>query len=482
MRCRQAHSARRPSKPCRSAASASADYAFASLPRRERLGYNRSLPLRTAGSLRPLGEFATSLRFAWSNRFLNSRGFRKFSPRKQLMWDILERRGHPRVEWAGIRLVDAGKVRAVVTDPIPRSSDGSESGRLTGQGGRTKQPDGGRSKMPDQYVPIISLFCGAGGLDLGFRREKFKALLALDHSQAAINSFNLNTKSKVGRIADLATITPSQIVALMEEVSPEVPPVGIIGGPPCQGFSRGNVCTIPNDPRNLLPFKYAETLRYLNDKFALKFFVFENVMGLKTPRHRDRFEAIQKEFKGAGFRVFSQTLNASSFGVPQNRPRLFIVGLNEALFPEVDFMFPKGRTRRKFVRQAIEGLPAPAFFKPGMSVLEIPHHPNHWTMMPKSPKLTTQASSNGRSFRRLIWDEVSPTVAYGNREIHVHPDGGRRLSVHEAMLLQGFPPKYRLWGNFSQQITQVSNAVPPPVAKALAHRIRRTLRLFPLHA
>ena len=329
--------------------------------------------------------------------------------------------------------------------------------------------------MSSQCMPIISLFCGAGGLDLGFRREGFKALLALDHSRAAINSFNLNTKTKVGRLADLAAITPSQIVEMMEEVSPGVSPVGVIGGPPCQGFSRGNVCAIPNDPRNLLPFKYAEALGYLNDKYVLKFFVFENVMGLKTPRHRTRLEAIEREFGCAGFKVFRQTLNASSFGVAQNRPRLFIAGLNETLFPNTNFEFPKGRLQRKCVRDAIEGLPMPTFFRRGMTAADIPYHPNHWTMTPKSSKLTMPSSTDGRSFRRLSWDEVSPTVAYGNREIHVHPNGGRRLSVHEAMLLQGFPAQYRLWGNFSQQITQVSNAVPPPVAKSLARAIRAVI-------
>lgn len=329
--------------------------------------------------------------------------------------------------------------------------------------------------MQDDHLPVISLFCGAGGLDWGFRRESFRIILACDNSIAAINSYNLNAKLKSGRVVDLAVTRPQQLDEMMNERSPGVRPVGVIGGPPCQGFSRGNAYADPNDQRNLLPFRYAETLAYFNNQYNLKFFVFENVMGLKTPRHRERLQAIQKEFSAAGFRIFPHTLNASSFGVAQNRPRLFIVGLNERIFPDVEFHFPKGGMRRCCVRDAIEGLPEPAYFSRGMTAKDIPFHPNHWTMMPKSPKLLAGASSNGRSFRRLLWDDESPTIAYGNREIHVHPDGGRRLSVHEAMLLQGFPPKYRLWGNFSQQITQVSNAVPPPVARALARTIREVI-------
>ena len=186
-----------------------------------------------------------------------------------------------------------------------------------------------------------------------------------------------------------------------------------------------------------------------------------------------------KQFNGssrkAGFRVFQQELNANSFGVAQNRRRLFIVGLNKSLFPMTPFEFPQGQDVRKSVRDAIAGLPSPTFFARGLTKSGISYHPNHWTSPPRSSKFLAGGSADGRSFRHLSWEEESPTVAYGNREIHVHPDGGRRLSVHEAMLLQGFPPQYKLNGNFSEQVTQVSNAVPPPVARALARTIRRTL-------
>ena len=97
-------------------------------------------------------------------------------------------------------------------------------------------------------------------------------------------------------------------------------------------------------------------------------------------------------------------------------------------------------------------------------------------MVPKSPKfnnLPDPSVSNGaRSFKRLFWDQPSFTVAYGHNEIHVHPDGHRRLSIYEAMMLQGFPRmEYELKGCLSDQVSLVSDAVPPPLAFALAKSI-----------
>jgi DNA (cytosine-5)-methyltransferase 1 len=96
-------------------------------------------------------------------------------------------------------------------------------------------------------------------------------------------------------------------------------------------------------------------------------------------------------------------------------------------------------------------------------------------MVPRSRKFGENTAVGGRSFRRLSWDDKSPTVAYGHREIHVHPNGKRRLSIYEAILLQGFPKKYWITGNLSQQVEQVSNVVPPPVAKAIAKAIKETI-------
>jgi DNA (cytosine-5)-methyltransferase 1 len=328
--------------------------------------------------------------------------------------------------------------------------------------------------MARDELAILSFFCGAGGLDYGFRQEHFRVVLALDNASAAVRTYNFNCKRRTARLADLSDLSFRQLVSMIEAAG--IQPMGVIGGPPCQGFSRGNARSNPNDPRNVLPFRYAEMLGALNSKYRLDFFVLENVMGLVTPKHVKRFNAIVAAFADAGFNVFHHTLNAKAFGVPQDRRRLFIVGLNADTYPEVAFSFPVGCEAETTVRNAIHGLPKPVFFSRDITARDIPWHPNHWTMVPKSQKFKKPTrKSDGRSFRRRAWDEQSPTVAYGNREIHIHPSGRRRLTVFEAMLLQGFPKTYRLIGNFSEQVTQVSNAVPPPVARALANEIRLLL-------
>ena len=321
---------------------------------------------------------------------------------------------------------------------------------------------------------VLSLFCGAGGLDHGFFTAGFETVLALDNWQAAIDTFNCNARSPVAKVADLASLTASEFLSLIPK---EAAPIGLIGGPPCQGFSRGNVSANPDDPRNHLPFRYANLLKAANGQFNLHFFVFENVAGLLGPKHAKRFELIRRRLTSAGFNVFYKTLDASQYGVPQRRKRLFIVGLNSTLYPDTSFDFPPSSADSRTVADVIAGLPEPAFYVRNAVPEDFPVHPNHWTMVPKSKKFARQLAADGRSFKRLQWDKVSPTVAYGNREIHVHPEGLRRLSIYEAMLLQGFPPTFRLTGSLSAQVTQVSNAVPPPIAHAIAERLKNIIRL-----
>jgi DNA (cytosine-5)-methyltransferase 1 len=328
---------------------------------------------------------------------------------------------------------------------------------------------------------VLSLFSGAGGLDLGFRWAGYDVRLAIDKDEAATKTYERNHPSAATHSRDLSHTRASEIARLWTEACPESAPVGVIGGPPCQAFSRGNARPSEDDERRDLPVRYAKLLKGLNREFSLDFFVFENVVGLLSPRHSHYYAQLLEAFEEGGFRPWPVVLDALRFGVPQRRKRLFVVGLNRRKFrsghPE-----PPGDNADVAivtVRQAIGSLPEPVYFAPALAPHLIPYHPNHWTMVPRSPKfdngLLSGRHMNGRSFRVLRWDEPSWTICFGHREVHVHPSGDRRLSVFEAMLLQGFPRDYELVGTLSDQIRLVSDAVPPPLAFAVARTIRRYL-------
>ncbi|SFY43717.1 DNA (cytosine-5)-methyltransferase 1 [Paracoccus pantotrophus] len=319
---------------------------------------------------------------------------------------------------------------------------------------------------------LLSLFCGAGGLDLGFEQAGFEVAAAFDVRSDAVASYNHNRKrsARVARTGDVREITSESLDFILGR---RFEPRGVIGGPPCQSFSRATH-SAEDDPRHELPIKYAELLRRLNARKPIEFFVLENVPGLLKQKHADRLRSFLEAFDDAGFNVSQALLNARDFGVPQNRPRLIIVGINRKLFGKRQWLPPISRQRReKTVRETIGSLPEATFWTRELERNEISHHPNHWCMTPKSVSFSTPGrlipgTARGRSFRTLEWDEVSPTVAYGNREVHVHPNCHRRLSVHEALLLQGFPRRFELLGSLSSQITQVSEAVPPPMGKVIA--------------
>lgn len=333
-------------------------------------------------------------------------------------------------------------------------------------------------------VPVLSLFCGCGGMDLGFETAGFDPILAIDIDQAAVDTHAINRPERpdTSLRADLSEISPDDIA---ERLS--LPVRGVIGGPPCQAFSVSNVYKHPEDPRSRLPINYARIVKRLNREDALDFFVFENVFGLRTKRHAEQLQLFKELFGEAGFTLFEDELDAADFGVPQYRRRVFIVGFNASRYEGLKFEFPRGNPDKHVtLREALVDLPEPVYFERGLdagSIKEATGFWNHWSLRPKSAKFANRngelvpGDRRGRAFRVLHWDEPSMTVAYGHREVHVHPNMHRRLSIREALRLQGFPDSYRLTGTLSEQIRMVSDAVPPPLARSLADQIRRYLKV-----
>ena len=326
---------------------------------------------------------------------------------------------------------------------------------------------------------LISFFSGPGGLDEGFRQAKFATRLAYDIDAAAVRTLRRNHPSIGVNQRDVTQLSVEEVVSSWNKQR-KTPPIGVVGGAPCQSFSKGNVFQSSRDPRNTLPWHFARLVEGLNAKFQIDFFLFENVPGLASRRHNRKLRRLTNRLDRAGFSIFEGLLDACNFGLPQIRPRLFVVGVNRQKHGALEYCLPtSNRARRRTVADAIRHLPKPLFFSRKLDGSKHAFHPNHWCMAPKSNRFdgTLLADPRKRSFKVLGWDRPSYTVAYGHREVHVHPSRRRRLSVYEAMLLQGFPRGYELVGTLSDQIRLVSEAVPPPVARALAVSLRKQLNI-----
>lgn len=322
---------------------------------------------------------------------------------------------------------------------------------------------------------ILSLFCGCGGLDLGFEQAGYKAGLAYDIRKEAVSSWNENRGKPIrGYVDDISKL---KLADLDRDFGSKFEPVGVIGGPPCQSFSRANSGRSEDDPRSLLIETFVSLALSLHQhRKPLDFIVMENVSELVEAKAGKLLAEQIARLDKAGFDVETAILNAADYGVPQYRRRMFLVALRRSSMLGKKWQSPAKVEGLKTVAHVLADLPEPMRFSRDIDQSSIPEHPNHWCMVPKSPRFfdgsLTPGYSAGRSFKTLSWERPSITVSYGHREVHVHPDGRRRLSVYEAMKLQGFPDDYVLQGTLSSQITQVSEAVPPPLANAVAQSIK----------
>lgn len=322
---------------------------------------------------------------------------------------------------------------------------------------------------------ILSLFCGCGGLDRGFELAGFETSLAYDLSSNAVRSYAQNRR-EAGSQAFERDVASLSLADLDEDFGDIFEPIGVIGGPPCQSFSRANSTRYDTDPRSLLVRNFVDlALRVHRYRKPLDFVVMENVPEVMEAFGGKLVSRQTEKLENAGFSVKHVTLNARDFGVPQNRSRFFLVALNTSTARPKNWKMPPTSKDRPTVADAISHLPKPVLYERGKTGGNEAVHRNHWCMKPKSKRFFDGSLRPGnwshRCFKTLAWDKPSITVSYGHREVHVHPDGDRRLSVYEAMLLQGFESDYELLGTLSSQITQISDAVPPPLAYAVAKQV-----------
>lgn len=330
---------------------------------------------------------------------------------------------------------------------------------------------------------VVSLFTGAGGLDLGFHQAGFKTVWANDKNRDCLVTWRMNFGNTPMLCRDITLEGgPSFTLKYHPTAYPDL--VGLIGGPPYQSWSVAGSRRGVNDPRGKLFFAFIEALKTLKPKF----FVAENVKGILSPRHKEALDGILSAFQKEGYHVRWQLLNAVDYGVPQDRERVFFVGFSDEAKAEA-FTFPARLEQPvKTLRDTIadlEDTAKPHFGDDEDEEVSDNHH--YEAGQGFSPLFMSRNRVRG-------WLEPSFTIQASGRHVPLHPsapkmrkvgkdafkfvDGHlyRRLSVRECARIQGFPDDFLFhYEAISSGYRQVGNAVPPPLARAVAEEVARVL-------
>lgn len=325
-------------------------------------------------------------------------------------------------------------------------------------------------------MKIVSLFAGAGGLDLGFQQAGYDVIWANEYDREIWETYRNNHLHTV--------LDTRSIVSIQESEVPECD--GIIGGPPCQSWSEAGALRGIHDKRGQLFFDF---IRILEAKQP-QFFLAENVSGMLLPRHREALYNIKQMFKNAGYELSFQLLNAADYNVPQERKRVFFIGLRKNM--GMKFEFPHTTFPKITLEQAIGDLqenvlPAAQGNKTNGNACHIPNH----------EYMTGDFSSIFMSRNRVRgWDEQSFTIQAGGRHAPIHPQAPamqfieqdkrifvpgaehlyRRLSVRECARIQTFPDDFTFYyEKVAAGYKMIGNAVPVQLAKFLAESIKEQI-------
>lgn len=322
---------------------------------------------------------------------------------------------------------------------------------------------------------IISLFTGAGGLDIGFIEAGYTEILASDIMPQAKESYKANYPQTTFLLKDICQVTAEDIRQLTNNQTVDV----IIGGPPCQGFSNmGNKNSA--DPRNMLFENYVRLVNALQPRC----FLFENVKGLYTMFEGRFFKKVVSSFLSIGYNVHFSLVDSSNYGVPQKRERVIIVGSSI----DRPFKFPtyNNESYGKICSYVNVGDAINDLINKGEEIsnhIPLAHSEKviqRYRLIPEGGKLPKpeelpeeiRRKGFGTTYVRLHRQKLSPTIVPGNNALPVHPVLDRSLTPREAARIQTFPDDYIFKGDRRSQCIQVGNAVPPLLAAKLAHALK----------
>lgn len=371
-------------------------------------------------------------------------------------------------------------------------------------------------------LKMIDLFCGAGGLSLGFAQEGFVTSLANDIQECCVDTYAHNhpetprNKIILGDVKNVADNIENLVDVSFVDI--------VVGGPPCQGFSMANRQRLIDDPRNHLYKNYVEIVR----KVQPKFFVMENVKGMLSVA-----EQVKEDFRNIGYSVECHILNAKDFGVPQNRERLIYIGNrlfidNESIFNEIftlsetipnhvlgDAIFGLRPLKASRLKNSTEvGTTESGFVIEKNELNQTNEYINYINQNRKidfvcnhkarynndrdieiyrrmyqgdksdDPKIADIMPYKSRSdifkdkYYKLVENNVCKTITAHMKfdcNMYIHPTQARGLTPREAARVQSYPDDYFFRGPYTKTYMQIGNSVPPLLGRAIASIVKKYL-------
>ncbi|MEK7781725.1 MAG: DNA cytosine methyltransferase [Verrucomicrobiota bacterium] len=316
-------------------------------------------------------------------------------------------------------------------------------------------------------APGLIDFCsGLGGLSLAGSNLGLQVVAGVDTNSSALKTFSKNFPDAAALAGSVRSKTIlNQCVKLAEQFRAAQQPVVVLSGPPCQGFSAAG-SRDPSDRRNKVLVAVAHAIALLRPDCALV----ENVSMLLNDKYEARVESFEHAIEQAGYHVTHIVLDASEFGVSQKRERAFFLVSRQPLNAKaVQQRLDSFKSRSVNVQQALRGLPTPKV-RPDRYKDELDNGKitNHFAMQHservKKKIAAIEPGKGPMSYRRLHPTRLSNTLFSGHRAPPAHFEEPRSITVREAARLQGFPDDFRVYGSFANQMEQVTNAVPPPLA------------------
>lgn len=379
-----------------------------------------------------------------------------------------------------------------------------------------------RQAAPESNLQMIDLFCGAGGLSLGFTQEGFVTALANDIEPCCVDTYAHNHPETPRDHIVLGDIR--EVVDHLEELIRNQNIDVVVGGPPCQGFSMANRQRLIDDPRNHLYKNYVEVVKRVKPRF----FVMENVKGMLSVA-----EEVKEDFAAIGYECEYHVLNAKDFGVPQNRERLIYIGNREGIdnkfiFKEIfelsetipnhvlaDALFALRELKASRIKNSTEKGSEESgyiiepnrtaetndyiqYINQGKVIPIVLNHkarynndrdieifgrlyPGDKSDDPKIADIMPYARRNNifkDKYFKLDENKVCKTITAHMKfdcNMYIHPTQARGLTPREAARVQSYPDDYFFRGSYTKTYMQIGNSVPPLLGRAIASVVKKYL-------